>query len=93
MSISADRFAGPPASAWPRLTRGRVGRAEIAALDDAVTVCVTWTPADAPGAAAVRELDHSILTAVWGDRLIRLEADVTASGPVGGLDLTVEELR
>jgi hypothetical protein len=34
-----------------------------------------------------------MLRDVWGDRLTRLEIDVTALGPAGALDLTVEELR
>ncbi len=32
-----------------------------------------------------------MLSDVWGDRLTRLEIDVTALGPVGTLDLTVKE--
>lgn len=70
-----------------------VGRAEITALDGVGTVCLTWNPADAPCTSTVRVLDDPMLTAVWGDRLTRLEIDVTALGPVGALELTVEELR
>jgi hypothetical protein len=69
------------------------GRAEISALEGAGTVCVTWNPAHAPCTSTVRELDDTMLTAAWGSRLTRLEIDVTALGPVGALELTVEELR
>ena len=69
------------------------GRADISALDGAGMVRVTWEPPDAPCAAAVRELDDHMLSDVWGNRLTRLEIDVTALGPAGTLDLTVEELR
>lgn len=69
------------------------GRAEITAPEGAGTVCVVWNPADAPCATTVRDLDDPMLSAVWGDRLTRLEIDVTASGPVGALELIVEELR
>jgi hypothetical protein len=69
------------------------GRAEISALEGAGTVCVTWNPAHAPCTSTVRELDDPMLTAAWGSRLTRLEIDVTALGPVGALELTVEELR
>lgn len=69
------------------------GRAEITALDGAGTVSVAWFPADAPCTATVRDLDDPMLREVWGDRLTRLEIDVTALGLVGSLELTVEELR
>lgn len=69
------------------------GRAEVAALDGAGTVCVAWDPADAPCTATARDLDDPMLRDVWGDRLTRLEIDVTALTPVGTLELTVEELR
>jgi hypothetical protein len=75
-----------------RVSLGR-GRAEITALDGAGTVCVAWSPADAPCTVTVRDLDDPMLRDVWGDRLTRLEIDVTASSPVGTLELTVEELR
>ena len=73
--------------------RTGAGRAEITALDGAGTVCLTWNPADAPCTTTVRELADPMLGEVWGDRLTRLEIDVTALGPVGALELTVEELR
>ena len=69
------------------------GSAEIAALDGAGAVRVAWFPQDAPCTASVRELDDPMLREVWGDRLTRLEIDVTALGPVGTLELTVEEPR
>src|SRR6185437_272542 len=69
------------------------GRAEITALGGAGTVCLTWNPAHAPCTSTVRDLDDPMLRAAWGDRLTRLEIDVTALGPVGALELTVEELR
>jgi hypothetical protein len=69
------------------------GSAEIAALDGAGTVRVAWFPQHAPCTATVRDLDDPMLREVWGDRLTRLEIDVTALGPVGTLELTVEEPR
>lgn len=75
------------------LTAGSVrlgtGRAEITTPDGAATVSVVWNPADAPCTTTVRDLDDPMLRDVWGDRLTRLEIDVTALGPVGSLELTV----
>ena len=68
------------------------GRAEITALDGAGTVFVAWHPEGAPCTATVRDLDDPMLRDVWGDRLTRLEIDVTALGPVGALELTVLDL-
>lgn len=69
------------------------GRAEISALGGAGTVSVVWCP-HAPCVISARELDGDpMLGDVWGDRLTRLEIDVSASGPVGTLETTVEELR
>lgn len=69
------------------------GRAEITAPGGAGTVSVAWHPAHAPCSASVRGLDDPLLTGVWGNRLTRLEIDVTALGQDGTLELTVEELR
>jgi hypothetical protein len=60
------------------------GRAEIA------RVLVTWDP-PAPAGTTVRELDDPLLREVWGDRLTRLDIDLTAQGPTGTLQLTVKE--
>ena len=83
---------GPTTVSW--LVAGEVeigpGRARIIALDAAGTVELTWTPADASCAATVRELDDPMLSDVWGDRLTRLDIDVTALGPSGSLIVTVE---
>jgi hypothetical protein len=65
----------------------------VDALDDAGTVVLTWQPADVAGAVTVRELTDPMLTEAWGDRLTRLEFDVTAAGGAGTFVLTVEELR
>ncbi|GAA0474912.1 heparinase [Actinoplanes capillaceus] len=46
-----------------------------------------------PCTIVVRELDDPVLSDVWGDRLTRLDIDVTALGPVGTLELTVKETR
>jgi hypothetical protein len=70
---------------WP-------GRAEVVALDGAGVLAITWDPAR-PGTLLVRDLDDPMLTAVWGDRLTRLDIDVSALGPIGSLDLTCEEQR
>jgi hypothetical protein len=67
------------------------GRAEITALDGAGRVALTWRPGSAPCTATVRVLDDPMLAGVWGERLTRLEIDVTAAGPTGTFILTVEE--
>jgi hypothetical protein len=67
------------------------GRAQIIALDGAGTVLLTWSPADAPAAVTVRELDDPMLRSVWGNRLTRLGIDVSAYGLVGALELTIRD--
>ncbi|MET0425853.1 MAG: heparinase II/III family protein [Actinoplanes sp.] len=64
----------------------RPGQAEIG------TLRLTWTP-PVPASLTVRELDDPMLTAVWGDRLTRLDLDVSGLGPAGTLDLIVKEHR
>jgi hypothetical protein len=61
------------------------GQALITALEDAGVVRLQWRPAAIPVTATVRELDDPYLTDVWGDRLTRLEIDVTALGQSGTL--------
>ena len=68
------------------------GWAEVVALDDAGTLRITWTPV-VPAAVVVRELTDPMLADVWGERLTRLDIDVTGLGPVGRLDLVVKEQR
>lgn len=84
---------GPTTVRW--LIAGEVrlgpGWAEITALESAGTVLLSWDPADAPGQITRRELEDPMLSDVWGDRLTRLDIDVTASGPSGTLVVTVEE--
>jgi len=65
------------------------GTAEITALEGAGTVRLTWEPADAPCRITARRLDDPMLSDVWGDRLTRLDIDVTALGPSGTLVVTV----
>lgn len=66
------------------------GRAEIGA--EAGPVVLTWAP-PAPATLVERRLDDPLLRDVWGDRLTRLDIDVTALGPAGRLDLTVVRPR
>jgi hypothetical protein len=74
------------------------GHARIVALDGTGVVVLTWKSTGAPGTPAagapatttVRELDDPLLRDVWGDRLTRLDIDVTALGPIGSLELSVE---
>jgi hypothetical protein len=77
------------------LVAGRVtvapGRAVVTALDGAGTAVLTWEPASAPCAATARDLDDPMLSEVWGDRLTRLDIDVTTLGPTGTFVLQVEE--
>jgi hypothetical protein len=91
----------PGGSAGPTLIHlvvaGRVsagdGHARIVALDGAGVVDLAWEPAGAPVTVTVRELDDPLLRDVWGDRLTRLDIDVTALGPIGSLELSVKEQR
>jgi hypothetical protein len=95
--LNAAQDAAPGRTRINLIVAGEVvlgpGRAEIAALAGAGTVCLTWNPAHAPCTTAARRLDDPMLGEVWGDQLTRLEIDVTALGPAGALELTVEELR
>jgi len=54
-------------------------------------VLLTWEPAEAPVRATVRALDDPTLRDVWGDRLTRLDIDLTPQGTTGTLQLTVKE--
>jgi Heparinase II/III-like protein len=69
------------------------GHAVITALDGAGSVRLTWEPADSPATTTVRALDDPMLSDVWGDRLTRLELDVTAQGPIGTIVWTLEETQ
>jgi hypothetical protein len=68
------------------------GRVQISALDGAGEVLLSWEPADAPATVTVRELADPMLSDVWGDRLTRLDIDVTELGHSGTLTVHVEEL-
>lgn len=84
---------GPTTVRW--LVAGDVrvepGRAEITARHGAGIVVLTWEPADAPCRVTERVLDDPMLSDVWGDRLTRLEIDVTAAEPIGTIVVNVEE--
>ncbi|MGW4895718.1 heparinase II/III domain-containing protein, partial [Kitasatospora sp. NPDC004240] len=67
------------------------GHAVVTALDGAGTVRITWEPADLPCSTTERRLDDPMLGDVWGERLTRLEIDVSPLGPVGSLRWTLEE--
>jgi hypothetical protein len=69
------------------------GRAEVDALDRAGTAVLAWQPAHAPATMTVIELDDPLLREVWGDRLTRIEINVSALEPTGTLTVTVEEQR
>jgi hypothetical protein len=85
---------GPTTVRW--LVAGDVclgsGQAKISALDGAGDVLLSWEPADAPATVTVRELADPMLSDVWGDRLTRLDIDVTEFGHSGMLTVHVEEL-
>jgi hypothetical protein len=55
------------------------------------------TPATAAGPLGpwreARLSRAAVLRDVWGDRLTRLDIDVTGGGPAGTLDLTIKEQR
>ncbi len=73
--------------------RTGAGHAEITALENAGTLALRWEPTDAPGACTTRKLDDPILSEVWGERLTRIDIDVTASGPEGTLVVTLQSLE
>ncbi|HWV78277.1 MAG TPA: heparinase II/III family protein, partial [Isoptericola sp.] len=52
------------------------GRAVVVPLDGAPPLRLTWPP-EVPAALVERHLDDPVLTEVWGDRLTRLDLDVT----------------
>jgi Heparinase II/III-like protein len=60
---------------------------------EAGTLELTWDSSLAIGTTTVRELDDPMLSEVWGAKLIRLDIDVSAAGPVGTFVLTVKERR
>ncbi|MGW2546297.1 hypothetical protein ACWC5I_36885 [Kitasatospora sp. NPDC001574] len=68
------------------------GHAVVTALDGAGAVRISWDPADLPCATTVRPLDDPLLAGVWGERLTRLEIDVSSLGPDGAFRWSVEEL-
>jgi hypothetical protein len=91
-----DRWELAPGGAGERtrihwLVNGDVelhqGRAVI--HTGAGSVWLAWHPADAPAATTVKELDDPMLTGVWGERLTRVEIDVTAIGDAGELVSTI----
>ncbi|WP_084557822.1 heparinase II/III domain-containing protein [Hamadaea tsunoensis] len=67
-------------------------RIEITGLDGSGVVVSTWLPAATPCAATVRVLDDPMLSDVWGERLTRLDFDVTALGPTAAFTLRVAVL-
>ncbi|MBD3943090.1 heparinase II/III family protein [Microbacterium sp. NEAU-LLC] len=58
----------------------------VTPLEDAAPVRISW-PAGVEASFVVRELDDPVLSSVWGDRLTRLDLDVTARD---GIEVTVE---
>jgi hypothetical protein len=66
------------------------GHAVVTAPDGAGSVRLTWEPMSARVDTTVRMLDDPMLSNVWGDRLTRLDVDVSAFGPTGTLVWTVE---
>jgi len=69
------------------------GEAVVTAVDGVGSVRLSWEPASASCDTTVRMLDDPMLSSVWGDRLTRLDLDVTPQGPAGTLMWTVEEAR
>jgi hypothetical protein len=65
----------------------------VTALDGAGSVRINWEPSFVRCDTTVRTLDDPMLSNVWGDRLTRLDIDVTPLGPIGTLVWTVEEVR
>lgn len=65
------------------------GHAKVTAIEGAGALTIAWDPAHAHATATTRPLDDPWLTRVWGDRLTRLEIDVTLLDPAGALTWTV----
>jgi hypothetical protein len=88
---------GPAATRVHLVVAGTVevgdGEAVVTAVDGAGSVRLSWEPASASCDTTVRMLDDPMLSNVWGDRLTRLDLDVTPLGPAGTLMWTVEEAR
>jgi len=89
-----DLVAGPGRTLLHLVVAGAVtpgeGSATITGPSGALRL--DWEPA-VPCALIVRELDDPQLSDVWGARLLRMDLDVTALGPIGSLDLRVKEQR
>ena len=58
-------------------------------LEGARAVLVSWDPELAAGSLTVRELDDPMLSAVWGERLTRLELRLPGTAR-GALQVQVE---
>lgn len=72
---------GPePATTVHFLIAGEVtvspGRSDVCPLEDATPVRLEWPP-DIPVSSCSQPLDDPMLSTVWGDRLTRIELDVT----------------
>jgi len=89
-----DLVAGPGRTLLHLVVAGEVTTSEGSATiaGPSGTLRLDWAPA-VPCAVLVRELDDPQLSDVWGTRLLRLDLDVTALGPIGSLDLVVKEQR
>lgn len=68
-----------------------LGKGRALILTGGRSVTLSWSPADAPATISIKELDDPMLSDVWGERLTRVEIDVTAIGAAGSLVLTVSE--
>ncbi|MFC9325534.1 heparinase II/III family protein [Kitasatospora sp. NPDC057015] len=95
-SWTMDPCPGPQGTRVHLMVAGTVrtgpGHAVVTALEGAGAVRISWEPADLPCSTTVRPLDDPLLRDVWGERLTRLEIDVSALGPVGALRWSLEEV-
>jgi len=87
-----DLVAGPGRTLLHLVVAGEVtlGEGSASIAGPSGTLRLDWEPA-VPCALIVRELDDPQLSDVWGKRLLRLDLDVTALGPIANLDLVVKE--
>ncbi|MEV0200383.1 heparinase II/III family protein [Nonomuraea sp. NPDC050691] len=65
------------------------GQVVVRPPDGARAACVTWDPARATSALTVRTLEDPMLSAVWGERLTRLELRLPGTAR-GSFELRVE---
>jgi hypothetical protein len=83
--------AGPTRIHWLVAGVVELGKGHALIHTGGRSVTLGWMPADAPATVSIKELDDPMLSDVWGERLTRVEIDVTGLGAAGSLVTTISE--